>query len=228
MHLQRIDSFSSFCTALRKVGFSLGGSNNEGVFSLSAYFSNNIVAHTGDKETDPWEWRMRVISECDDISYSKVFYNKGGWITKEWFPYFMAIRRKHRTFDEMFRDGMISNTTKRIYYLIKTNPNLSLHEIQQMIDCDKSQKSAFETSITMLQMKMFITISGEKYKLSKVGKEYGWPVTTFSTTEDFFGEEMFYLSCSIDQQEAINKITEQILVLNSTAENKMISKFIGT
>jgi hypothetical protein len=227
MEIRKIDSFSSFCTTLREVGFSMGGSNDEGIFSLCKYFSEGLVFHTGDKETDPWEWRIRGITECDDLAYGKLFFNKGGWITKEWFPYFMAVRRECKTFDEMYYEGAISSTAKRIYYSIRNTPDLALHEIKLMVSGDGSEKSDFESVITMLQMKMFITISGQKYKLSKEGKEYGWPVTTFCTTEDFFGEEIFDFSREIGRREAIDKITEQILELNHNAQTKVIEKFIG-
>lgn len=227
MKIHKIDSFTSFCTALRETGFSLGGSNDEGIFSLCAYFSDNVVWHTGSKETDPWEWRMRGITECDDLLYGKLFFNKGGWITKEWLPYFMAIRKEHKSFEEIYNHGLISNTAKKIYDLICDTPDLSLQEIKAILKCDKSQKSEFETALTMLQMKMFITISGEKYKLSKEGKQYGWPVTTFCRIEDFFEDEIFDLSCEIGHQEAVDRITEQILVLNPKADLKAIRKFIG-
>jgi hypothetical protein len=102
-----------------------------------------------------------------------------------------------------------------------------LHEIKLMVSGDGSEKSDFESAITMLQMKMFITISGQKYKLSKEGKEYGWPVTTFCTIEDFFGEEIFDFSRQIGRREAIDKIGDQILDLNQNAQSKVIEKFIG-
>lgn len=227
MRIEKIYSFNSFCGALREAGFSMGGSNDEGIFSLSNYFSDNIVVHTGDRETDPWEWRIRGITECDDLAYGKFFFNKGGWITKEWFPYFMSIRRGNETLIEMYHEGLVSNTAKRIYDLISSTPDLSLQEIKATVGCNKNEKSEFDASLTMLQMKMFITISGEKFKLSKDGKPYGWPVTTFRTIEDFFGEEIFDLSCTIEQQEAIERIIEQILLLNPNAETKTISKFTG-
>lgn len=227
MKIQKIDSFYSFCEALREVGFSMGGSNDEGVFSLCNYFSDNIVAHTGDKETDPWEWRIRGITECKDLAYGKLLLNKGGWITKKWFPYFMSIRRGNKTLIEMYNDGLISNTAKKIYDLISNTPGLSLQEIKATVGYDKNEKSEFDASITMLQMKMFITISGEKFKLSKDGKAFGWPVTTFRTIEDSFGEEIFDLSCAIDKQDAIERIMEQIFILNPNAESKVIFKFIG-
>lgn len=227
MQIQKIDTFPSFCTALREAGFSMGGSNDEGIFSLCTYFSENLVSHTGNAETDPWEWRIRGITECNDLAYSKLFFNKGGWITKEWFPYFMAVRREHKTLTKMYSDGLISHAAKRIYDVIRDSPDIAFHEIKMMVNCDKSQTYKFEAALTMLQMKMFILISGQKCKLSKEGKEYGWPVTTFCTTENFFGEEIFDLSCEIGQDEAIERITEQILFLNPNADHRVIPKFIG-
>jgi hypothetical protein len=205
----------------------MGGSNSEGIFSICDYFSDNLVMHTGNPENDPWEWRIRGVTECDDLAYGKLFFNKGGWITKEWFPYFMSIRRDRKTMAEMYLEGLISKLAKRIYDLIHDTPDLSLHEIKLLDDCCKSQSSKLEAALTLLQMKMLITISGQKYKISRDGKEYGWPVTTFCTTENFFGDEIFSISCEIEKQDAINKITEQILILNPNAVTKAIPKFIG-
>lgn len=129
----------------------------------------------------------------------------------------------------MYYDGLISNLAKRIYDLVNDTPNISLYEIKMSLGLDKSQKSKIDSAITLLQMKMFITISGQKYKLSKAGEKYGWPVTTFfCRTEDFFGKEVFFaLSDEIGHQEAINRVTEQIFKLNPNANNKAIVKFLG-
>ncbi|MDT8717670.1 hypothetical protein IAI10_13440 [Clostridium sp. 19966] len=227
MHFEKIDSFPSFCHALREAGFSMGGSNDEGIFSLSTYFSDNLVSHTGNNETDPWKWRIRGVTECDDLLYGKFFFNKGGWITKEWLPYFMAVRRGKKSFDELYYEGLVNNTAKKVYDLISDTPNLSLQEIKIMGNFDKNQKYEFESALNTLQMKMFITISGEKFKLSKEGKPYGWPVTTFSKIEDFWGEGILDLSCTLKAEEAVDKIKTQILALNPDAESKLINKFIG-
>ncbi len=70
----------------------------EGVFTLSDAFGESIAWHTEDPETDPWEWRIRVLDEYTDIAYGKLFFRKSGYITKEWYPYFLAVRRgKKRT-----------------------------------------------------------------------------------------------------------------------------------
>ena len=87
-----IRNYSDFCEELLKCGFSMGGGNARGIYALISFDWKNvppdspIVWHTGDPETDPWEWRMRVLQERDDIAYGKVFFGASGYITKEWYP----------------------------------------------------------------------------------------------------------------------------------------------
>lgn len=63
-----IRGFSDFVSALLSAGFSLGGGNGDGIFSVvswawdeAAPYDSPVRWHTGDPETDPWEWRVRVI-----------------------------------------------------------------------------------------------------------------------------------------------------------------------
>lgn len=96
--MREINHFNDFIQELRSVGFTIGGENGEGVFTLSDAFGESIAWHTEDPETDPWEWRIRVLDEYTDIAYGKLFFRKSGYITKEWYPYFLAVRRgKKRT-----------------------------------------------------------------------------------------------------------------------------------
>ena len=228
MQLQPIDSFPTFCAALRVAGLSLGSHNNEGIFSLCNYFADNLEEHSGDIEIDPWSWRIRGVTECDDLAYSKLFLNKGGWITREWYPYFLAARREHKIFEVMQSDGLINELEYKVYDLVRDNAHLSLHDLKELGGIGKDQATQFENALTQLHMKMLITISGQKFKLSQDGKEYGWPVTTFCTVENFFGVEVFEQSCAISKPDAVEKITAQILVLNPAANKRDIARFIGS
>ena len=88
--MTRIYNYTDFVEALLKAGFSMGGGNSDGVFALVPWsweetppYDTPVRWHTGDAETDPWEWRMRVLDERGDIAYGKVFFKKSGFITKE-------------------------------------------------------------------------------------------------------------------------------------------------
>lgn len=227
-----INNFLDFCNALLDSGFSMGGSNAKGIFALIPYGWNEqelidmpVKWHTGDSETDPWEWRMRVLEERNDIAYSKVFFRTSGYITKDWYPYFYAVRRKGLTFEQAYLDGTISNMAKRIYEIILNNGEAALHEIKLLGGFSKEDNSAFERAILELQMRMYITMNGRKQKTNKFGEGYGWHSTVFTTVEEFWNSRNLKIK-SIDSDFACEKIKEQILKLNPDACHKKLDKFI--
>lgn len=228
-----INNFSDFCVKLRECGFSMGGGNAKGIFAIIPYdwkeqefMDTKIKWHTGDVETDPWEWRMRVLEERDDIAYAKVFFKTSGYITREWYPYFLKARRKGTEFEELYQSGKVGNMEKRIYDIIQESGEIALHNIKSAAGISKEENSKFDRAMTELQMKMFITMCGRAPKLNKNGEPYGWNSTVFCTVEKFWGEEFVNQADKISEKEAVEKITEQIYRLNPDAEKKKIRKFI--
>ena len=228
-----ICNFSEFCTALLKAGFSgaIGG-KDDGVFGLFRYGwgaedENAVHWHTDDPDTDPWLWRVRVLIERQDIAYSKVFYRKAGYITEEWYPYFLAARRGgSQTFGDAYADGLYSRQSKRIFQILKENGPLPLQEIKTLGGFGREDKSRFDKALTDLQMGLFITMCGTAQKRNKNGEGYGWASTVFSTTEAFWSEEVFKKASALSPKEAENAIAEQIYLLNPNAAPKKIKKFI--
>ncbi len=226
MGLKRIHNYEDFVSMLREVGMSMGGENNEGVFSLSSHFDTNILWHTEDRETDPWEWRIRVLNETDDIAYGKLFFKKSGFITKEWYPYFYTIRRNNKEFDEEYEDGKLSYLSKKIYQLFNENDSIPLHLMKQELNITKEEKSMFDKAIIELQMKMYLTMCGNSRKISSKGQVYGWSSTVFCKTEDFFGDDVIGLARNITKEDAYKTIWEQIYRINPEADEKKVKKFI--
>ena len=218
--------YDDFTEALLSAGFSMGGKNKEGFYTILTWnwnetppYETPVSWYTGDPETDPCEWRMRVLTERNDIAYGKVFFGKTGFITSEWYPYFLAVRRGGMTFEEAHLDGTISHTAKRIYDVISDRASLSVDDIKQLGGFSRENKSSFDKALTELQMKMHLTICGSHEKRSM-------PSNVFCTTERFFGEDIFSAADKISSEEAFEKIREQVLKLNPTAEDKKIKKFI--
>lgn len=221
-----INNFNDFYTALLDCGFSMGGGNDEGIFSLSTYFGENVACHTGIPDTDPWEWRMRILEERDGISNGKIFFRKSGWITREWYPYFLAVRRGGESFEEAYQRGTMSNEAKRIYEVISQKNRLAFHEIKALGGFSREEKGKFERALTDLQMRMFITMCGRQQKINRFGEGYGWNSTVFCTVEQFWGNDVIEKAGEITESEAVSKITGQICKLNPAAEEKKIKKFI--
>jgi len=231
--MDKVQCYDDFTKVLLKSGFSMGGGNADGIYAVVPWgwnetppYETPVVWHTENPDTDPWEWRMRVLDERNDIAYGKLFFKKSGFITKEWYPYFLAVRRGDTIFDEAYDNGTISHFAKRIYDVVFENGNLPLHGIKQVAGFTKDDKSGFDRAITELQMKMYLTMCGRQQKLSQMGEKYGWSSTVFCTTEFFWGEDVFEAAAKISKDEAVSSIREQILKLNPSAQEKKIIKFI--
>ena len=228
-----IRDFNGFVENLLEAGFSMGGGNDEGIFALIPWswdetppYETPVRWHTGAPETDPWEWRMRVLDERSDISYSKVFFKKSGYITRDWASQFLALRRGKIGFEEAYAAGTISHAAKRIYSAILDHGTLPLHAIKQVAGFGAEEKSRFDSALTELQMRMYLNMCGRQQKLSQKGEEYGWYSTVFCTTEQFWGDEVFAQAAQIAREDAIQMIAKQVLLLNPNAESKKINKFI--
>ncbi len=225
-----INSYLDFCEELKKSGFSMAGANNKGIYSIIPFDWNEappegcvLEWHSEKPDVDPWMWRMRVLEERNDIAYAKLFFGLGGYITKEWYPYFLRLRRKGVGFSDYFDSGKASMLEKKIYEIIEAKGRIPVHEIKSECGINKEETSKFERAINSLQMKMFITVCGRAHKLNKRGEPYGWEVSVFCTAEDFWGGD---ITAESEPEEAYNKIKNQVMALNPNAEEKTIKKFI--
>lgn len=224
-----ITCFEDFCNELLNSGFSMGGGNSKGIYAVIPFDWKGTIPgcpvkwHTGDPDTDPWEWRMRVLEERNDIAYGKVFFDASGYITKEWYPYFLAVRRHGLVFDEWYNEGKATQLEKTIYEAIEENGKVPLHELKLLCGITKETASKFDRALTNLQRTLFITMCGRTQKLNKFGEPYGWNSTVFCTVEEFWSED---LSENISKDEAYQKIHDRIMKLNPNAEEKNIKKFI--
>lgn len=232
--MKQIHNYNDFLSELNRCGFCMDSGNSDGIFSIVTWgwqeeppYETKVEWHTGDKMTDPWEWHTMVYDEKPKIAFAKLFFNKSGYITKEWYPYFLVARRQNLTFEEEYFAGKIGQWEKQIYECIAQNGKIAYHNIKAIVGCDAEDKSKFERAVTVLQTKMFITGCGKEQKIStKTNEPYGWPSTVFCTTEEFFDEDVFETASKISRDEAIEKITEQILKINPEADKKKIAKFI--
>ena len=211
----------------------MSAGNPDGVYSVIPFGwdvrpdkPTRIRWHTGDPDTDPWQWRLRVLNERDDVAYAKCFFRKGGYITKEWYPYFLAARRDGMDFGDAYADGLLSNFSKRIYTAIGEYGALALDRIKSVCGFTREDKSKFEAALVELQMKLFITICGSYRKVSKTGEQYGWETTVFSTAESFWGDEVFDAAARLSSDEAFDAILERIYALNPEADAAKARKFI--
>ena len=221
-----IRCYDDFIEVLSNAGFSMGSGSADGIYAVITWgwqeeppYETPVRWFSDNPDNCPAMWRMRILEERNDIAYAKLFFKKSGYITKEWYPYLLAVRRGGKIFEEAYEDGTISHFAKRIYDVVCTNEKLPVEAIKSLAGFTREDKSGFDRALTDLQMKMFLTICGQQERTSM-------PSNVFCTAERFFGVEVFKAAEKISTDEAIAKIREQILHLNPSAEDKKISKFI--
>ena len=224
-----VQNYDDFCTQLLRAGFSLGGGSDKGIYAVVPFDwtqqpeDTPVRWHTGDPETDPWEWRMRVLEERDDIAYAKLFFRGSGYITREWYAYFIAARRQGLSFDEAWEDGKITELSRRIYEAVRDNGRVAMHDIKRLAGLVGETSAHIEKAMTDLQAAMFLTICGRQQKRNAFGELYGWSSTVFCTPEEFWHTDDFG---DIPPEEAADKIRARVLELNPGAQEKKIRKFI--
>lgn len=223
----KFTTFDEFVNTVRRIGFLPGGFpwSENGALSVHSLADPGVMWHSGIPDLDPWMWRIRVLTDCEDIAYGKVFGGKSGYITREWYPTFIAARRRADTLDEAWEDGKISRTSKLVYDALRDVPALSTFDLKAAAGLNREKKSVYERALTDLQMSLYITYCGEAQKISRAGEPYGWPGAVFCTVENFFpGVEEE--AAEIDPDEAAERIAERVWDILPWVDDKEIKALI--
>jgi len=223
----KITEYRDFVSIVEDMGFMPLSNNCINFISLdgSSGLTESDLWHTN-LPSDPWMWRVQIVQE-HKAAYAKLFHKKPGFISLEWYPKFLAARRKGRTFEEMYSEGFLSNDAKKIYTLFEANEILAVHEIKSMAGFTKELNSKYESAMCELQMGMFITVNGTKQKISAKGEEYGWPATAYSTVETWAGDKLIEKAKGIKPKDAMDEILQRIKEITPHAESAKIKRFLG-
>ena len=198
----------------------MAGDNSEGIFSLANHFDSCIRWHTGDPDTDPWAFRMRVLKEEKGIGYGKLFFQKGGFLTAEWAPYFLSAKRQHKTFEQVYQAGQMGYMEHEILLYVEKKGEAAFYDIKAAVG-----EKGLEAALARLQTSMFLSISGEVRKLSKDNMPYGWPVTTFCLAEEFWGKDILSKALALSPDTARETIAQRVYELNPHAQQKALQHF---
>ena len=146
-----------------------------------------------------------------------------GCIAREWYPFFMSVRRQGMTFEEMWESGRVTELSRRIYEAVRDNGRVAMHDIKRLAGLSGETSAHIEKAMTDLQMSMLLTICGRQQKRNALGELYGWSSTVFCTPEEFWHTED---TGDIPPEEAAERIRARVLELNPDAQERKIRKFI--
>ena len=184
---------------------------------------------TGDRDTDPWEWRT-ILSTHPEIAYGKFFDKKAGFIHKDFFPVFANYRRNGYDFESLFDDELASYRAKRIMDAFELNDEAVGKEIMSNdlkdiagFGKDGGEKN-FSGILTELQMQTYLIVSDFRQRTNKKGEVYGWHIAVMETPETKWGYDFTTSAYSEKPSDSWEKIAAQIQKFFPDADEKHIRK----
>lgn len=201
------------------------------------FFSNDIPGFSLEERTisenwwgedpnqDPWEWR-EVIARQGDIAYGKFFYNRAGFISKKWFPYFANYRRDGYDFDALWDDDKASRRAKRIMDIMIENEIYS-NELKQKAGFGKGGEKGFDGAVTGLQMQTYICVRDFRQRKNKKGEAYGWPIAVYCTPEYLFGRDVVASAYKEEPVKSGERIKKHVMDLYPNTSKQQIKRFLG-
>lgn len=144
--------------------------------------------HTGDPETDPWQWRDRAAVE-KRLAFGNILGGHKGFLSPPLYPLFYSACRPDGSMEDRYRWGHVKRLVWDVYRLFEENGSLDTGDIRRMMNVRKSEgASAVDGAIVRLQREFYITVSGNRRKISFDGTEYGWPANTYQLVDSWAAE----------------------------------------
>ncbi|NLA88134.1 MAG: hypothetical protein GX847_12830, partial [Clostridiales bacterium] len=129
--------------------------------------------HTGDPETDPWLWRDRAAIE-KRLAFGNILGGKKGFISRALYPLFYSACRPDGSMEDRWHWGQVKKTVYDVYRLFEEGDVLDTGEIRRRMNVRKSEgASSVDSAVVMLQKEFYITVCGNRRKVSFDGTEYG-------------------------------------------------------
>lgn len=180
---------------------------------------------SGDPERDPWEWRS-IVAAGGKVAYGKLFENKAGFVSREWYPILASCRRDGYDFDSRWDDGLATRREKLIMDVLESGESIPSFELKRLAGFGGDGEKGFESVLTRLMMKTYVTVRGFRCRRNKCGEEYGWPVSVYSTPESLFGRETVISAYHMEPEEAKAKLAARVKEFCPDAAEKDILKLL--
>lgn len=180
---------------------------------------------TNEIEQNPWYWKDRV-NEERKLVFGPILGGHKGFVSRKLFPLFYYAYRPQEDVAQLYDDGKISRIAFLIYELFNDREILTSTDIRHHVKAVCGEKdSKIDNALSLLQSYFYISSCGSKKRISSDGKEYGWPIITYSRTEKWIGD-WIDISNIIPQKEARDKILQHCQVM-SVDISKLRKKLFG-
>ena len=231
----RIRSAAELTSWVREIGFLPFFANDVTGFSAEEHVGAHVW-WTGDRETDPWEWR-EVIAGGHAIAYGKFFDGRAGFIAPDWLPRFANARRNGWDFDGKWQSGAASHREKAIMSCFVdpesedepefTGAAILSTELKKRAGFGKGGEKNYPGILTGLQMQLYLVIGGFRRRANKKGAEYGMGVSVIMAPESIWGYELMSSAYEESPAASWQHIFDHVRKMYPDADDGSVIRLIG-
>lgn len=220
-----LHTYEDFIERVNNCGFMTLSDVLTGLPSLSEETEENKW-HTGDKETDPWLWRIRCAKE-KKLAFGCIIGGHKGFVSAEMYSTFYKAYHPTESMATRYESGHISQTLWTLWNLFNDKGILSTKDIRDEMGITKKKGgSAVDTAIKHLQKEYYITVVGNKRKINKLGEPYGWPANTYDKISNWLPEKWSDISSSLTQEKAREEIVERGIDIGVDVDKRKLIKVL--
>lgn len=191
---------------------------------------------TGNRATDPWEWR-EAVAAAHEVAYGKFFDGRAGFISQEWLPHFANARRNGWDFDGKWQNGDASHRERAIMeHFVDpesedeptfTGATILSTELKRMAGFGKGGEKNFPGVLTGLEMQLYLVIGGFRRRTNRRGGEFGMPVSVIMAPESLWGYERMTAAYVESPAESWQKIYNHARQMAPGADEKALARLVG-
>ena len=180
--------------------------------------------HTGDPDTDPWQWRDRVaVDKC--LAFGNILGGRKGFVSPKLYPLFYSACRPDGSMEERYHWGYVKRIVYDVYRLFEENGTLDTAEIRRKMGVRKSEgASAVDSAVISLQREFYITVCGNRRKVGFDGTEYGWPANIYQLVDDWAAD--WLREPLLPTNEARARILAHVAALDNKLDLKKAEKLL--
>jgi len=182
--------------------------------------------HTGDPDTDPWQWKDRAAQE-KRLAFGCILGGHKGFVSNRMYPYFYAYYQPLEPMDYRWKEGIVTKEVKLLWELFQTKTLLDTSDIRHEMGVGKKGGSKVDKAIVELQKLFYITVAGNRRKVNKFGEPYGWPANVYDKVENWAPASWLEVSRDLDKFEAGEYIIEEGIKISHNVTEAELKKALA-
>ena len=185
--MQPLTSYQDFVDRVNELGFLPMSGLAPGLPSLGDLTPGGSW-HTGDPDTDPWQWKDRAARE-KKLAYGCILNGQKGFVASHLYAAFYTAFHPPEPMPLRWSEGTVDQTTWSLWNLFEKHGVVNTFEAHRLMAGSSSSSAPgsarVDSRLQALQAAYYITGAGNTRKVSRAGQEYGWPAMRYQRVLDW-------------------------------------------